>query len=138
MLANNSKRIRHRKLTRGLYSGSDWRVRFEQNRCSSSGQNIEATKYHAKADQKNDSLLSSSARSTRIKRKKGAGGRGARGKETESDVEGEMGMGGRGREEKESNASGIEFEKTWTGRRNEASNRLVCFHLDHPHLRNGN
>lgn len=94
MLANNSKRIRHRKLTRGLYSGSDWRVRFEQNRCSSSGQNIEATKYHAKADQKNDSLLSSSARSTRIKRKKEAGGRGARGKETESDVEGEMGMGG--------------------------------------------
>lgn len=87
-------------MTRGLYSGSDWRVRFEQNRCSSSGQNIEATKYHAKADQKNDSLLSSSARSTRIKRKKGAGGRGARGKETESDVEGEMGMGGRGERKK--------------------------------------
>lgn len=119
MLANNSERIRHRKLTRGgLYSGSDWRVRFEQNRCSP-GQNIEATKYRAKADQKNDSLLSSSARSTRIKRKKGGRERERGGKETESDVEGGMERGGK--KGKRAKRFGNRIRKNVDEGRNEAS-----------------
>ena len=100
----------------GLYSGSDWRVRFEQNRCSP-GQNIEATKYRAKADQKNDSLLSSSARSTRIKRKKGGRERG--GKETESDVEGGTERGGK--KGKRAKRFGNRIRKNVDEGRNEAS-----------------
>lgn len=100
MLANNSKRIR--ELTRGLYSGSEWRVRSfvaEQNRCP--GQNIEATKYRAKADQKNDSLLSSSsARSTRIKRKKGKGGREGKGDRERCKRGGTGGGGGKEKKKK--------------------------------------
>lgn len=133
MLANNSKRIRHRKLTRGVIFGIGLARSFRTKPLFGTkyrGNKIPRESWY----QKNDSLLSSSARSTRIKRKKEEG---EGGKETESDVEGGVKGGGKRKKKKESNASGIEFEKTWTkGGRNEAPSLLSP--RPPPHLRNGN